>query len=430
MKYLTISLFILCAVFSSSAQTQLALADAIRIALEKNYDLEIQRNDQLIAETRNAWGAVGRYPYVNLSAEARNNFNNNENDDYLQNQLVGAATVSWTLFDGFSVNLNKQRLNELETLSGQNTGLMVESTIQSVILAYYSVLLQKEKLEVFREVMQLSEDLYSKATFQKEIGSAVTYEVLQAQNAYLEDKSSFLLQEVAYKSALRDLQFLMATDSLTDYELTDSFEAIPVDYSLSELSEAMLANNKTLKNQYINQNLLKNAVALAKSDFYPSLNFAGGASATRTRIDYDRQGLNWSNMSNFYGNFTLSFNLFGGGEKKRALQIAEIEQQSGDVSLGQMKHELRNQLSNIFDFYQVRKELLGVARENMEAAKLNLQISREKFENGSINSFNFRDVQNLYLNVAVGELEAIYQFIDIHTNLLRVTGAIIQQYSE
>ncbi|WP_163718197.1 TolC family protein [Mangrovibacterium lignilyticum] len=429
MKYYAIIFFVLLAV-ASNAQGQLSLSDAIRISLENNYDLEIQRNDELIAKVQNTWGAAGRYPYIDLSAEARTNYNINENDNFLQNQYVGSATLGWTLFDGFSVKLNKQRLNELETLSGQNTGLMVESTIQSVILAYYSVLLQKEKLDVYEEVMQLSEDLYNKSAFQKEIGSAVTYDVLQAQNAYLEDKSSYLLQQVSYKSSLRDLQFLMATDSLVDYELTDDFEAIPIEYQLDELEEAMLANNKSLKNQYINQNLLKNAVSSAKSDFYPRLSFAGGATASRTGVDYETQGVNWSNMNNFYGNFTLSFNLFGGGAKKRAKQIAEIEQQSGDVSLVQMKHELNNQLNNVYEFYEVRKELLDVARENMETAKLNLQISREKYESGSINSFNFRDVQNLYLNVALGELEAIYQFVDIHTNLLRLTGGIIQQYSE
>jgi len=430
MKYLFLSLLAVCAVLNVKAQSRLSLSDAIRMALVNNYDLEIQRNDQMIAQTRNAWGAAGRYPYVNVSGESRTNYNINENDNFLQNQFIGSATVNWTLFDGFAVNLNKSRLNELETLSGQNTGLIIEGTIQSVILAYYSVLLQKEKMNVYQDVMRLSEDLYNKSALQREIGSAVTYDVLQAQNAYLEDKSAFLLQRVSYKSALRDLRFLMATDSLVDFELTDDFEAIPVEYSFEQLKEAMLANNKSLKNQYINQNLLKNAVALAKSDFYPTLSFAGGASATRTGVDYESQRVNWSNMSNFYGNFTLSFNLFGGGAKKRALQIAEIEQQSGDVSVNQMQHELIDQLNNAFEFYEVRKTLLDVARENLEAAKLNLQISREKFENGSINSFNFRDVQNLYLNVALGELEAVYQFIDVHANLLRLTGGIIQQYSE
>ncbi len=414
---------------SGFAQQDLSLTEAIKMALENNYDMKMVRQDQQIAELKNNWGTAGRYPYINLSAEARNNFNDNSTEDFLQNQYVGTASVSWTLFDGFAVWINKQKLEELESLSKQNTGIMIEGTIQSVILAYYSALLQKEKLQVYNEVMSLSEDRYTKTELQKDLGSKVTYDVLQAKNAFLADKSAWMLQGVAYKNALRDLKYLMAVPNDSQFNLTDDFSAIPVEYSLDSLSTQMMANNKGLKNQYVNQNLLKNAVALAKSDYYPSLSFAGGVSGSRTGVDYDVRGISWNTAVNYYGNFTLSFNLFSGGNRKRALKIAEIDQQIGDVELGQMKHELGNQLSNIYEFYLVRKELLSVANENLATAELNLQISKEKYESGAINSFNFRDVQNVYLNAALRELEAVYNFIDTHTSLLRLTGTIIQQYN-
>ncbi len=430
MKYLLLAFLVFCTWSSGSAQEKLSLFDAIQIALENNYDLEMQRSDQEIATIRNSWGEAGRYPYLNIGGDARTNYNINETENYLQNQYIGSATLTWTLFDGFSVNLTKKRLQELEELSGGNTSVMVESTIQSIILAYYTVLLEKEKVNVYRDVMKLSEDLYKKSQLQKEIGSAVTYDVLQAENAYLADKASYLVGEVNYKTSVRDLQFLMGTDSLRNLVLTDTFAAKPVEYSLVDLRVSMEENNRNLKNQYINQNLLKNAVALAKSDFYPTLSFAGGATYTRTGVEYDSQNVSWNNVNNYYGNFTLSFNLFGGGAKRRALQIARIEEGMGEVSITQMKHELDNQLQNAYEFYLVRRELLDVARENLETAELNLRISREKYENGSINSFNFRDIQILYLNSALGELQAVYQFIDIHTSLLRLTGSIVQQYAE
>ena len=415
---------------SGFGQQNLSLTDAIQIALENNYDIQIIKQNQQIAAINNNWGTAGRYPYINLSAETRNNINKNETEDYVQNQYIGSATVNWTLFNGFAVKINKQKLAELEELSKQNMGIMVEGTIQSVILAYYAGLLEKEKLQVYSEVMTLSEDRYKKIEMQKEFGTSVTYDVLQAKNAFLADKSAYLLQEVAYKNALRDLNYLMAVTDHSSYNLTDQFSAIPIEYSMSDLSQQMMANNKSLKNQYINQNLLEKAVALAKSDFSPSLSFAGGITTTRLGTDYEIQGVSWRNSANFYGNFTLSFNLFSGGNRKRALQIAKIDQEVGNVELGQMKHELDNQLSNVFEFYQVRKELLKVAEENLSTAELNLQISKEKYESGAINSFNYRDVQNLYLNTALQELEAVYAFIDTHTTLLRMTGTIIQQYGE
>ncbi len=428
MKRIILLNLIILAVFFANAQQPLSLSDAVGTALENNYGMQIVMRSEKIAEIRNNWGTVGRYPYIGLTADNRNSANLNDNENFVQNNFSAGANISWTLFDGYSVRINKAKFEQLEELSHQNTAIIVEGTIQSVVLAYYSVLLEKEKLDVYQKVMTLSEDRYKQAKARKDFGTSVTYDVLQAQNAYLSDKASWLVQQVTFKNALRDLNFLLAVETGSTYDLTGAFEAIPKDYLLSDLAMQMAANNKSLKNQYINQTLLENAVALAKSDFSPNISFAGGATVNQNRVNYKVMGESWNNSANFYGNFTLSYNLFSGGNRKRAMQIARIDEVIGKVEIDQMTHDLNNQLANIYEFYQVRKELLNVAGENLAAAELNLQISREKYDSGAINSFNFRDVQILYLNAAIRKLEAVYDFIDTHTALLRMSGTIIQEF--
>lgn len=424
--YLAVIFILTC--LMAAAIEPLSLTDAIGHALENNYSMQMVRQNEKIAEIRNNWGTVGRYPYIGLTTDNRNAANQNSSENYIQNNFSAGANVSWTIFDGYSVRINKAKFEQLEELSHQNTAIMVEGTIQSVVLAYYAVLLEKEKLNVYQEVMTLSEDRYSQAQHRKEFGTSVTYDVLQAQNAYLSDKASWLIQKVAYKNALRDLNFLMAVEIGSEYDLTEKFEAIPKEYNLSDLESQMATNNKSLKNQYINQTLLENAVSLAKSDFSPNVSFSGGASVNKNRTDYKIRGESWNNSTNLFGNFTLSYNLFSGGNRKRAMQIARIDEEIGKVEIQQMTHELTNQLANIYEFYQVNKELLNVAGENLAAAELNLQISRERFESGVLNSFNFRDVQNIYLNAATQKLEAVYNFIDTHTTMLRMSGTIIQEF--
>ena len=428
MKTLNILFLFILTGFTLQAQQPLSLADAIERALENNYSIEVARNDQQVAEIQNHWGTAGRYPYISLSAGDDNSFNVNENENFVTNRFSAGASLNWTLFDGYAVRISKQRFEELEQLSKQNTAIMVEGTIQSVVLAYYAVLLEKETLEVFSEVMALSEDRFRQAEQRQELGTFVTYDVLQAQNAYLSDRSSYLIQEVAYKNALRDLNYLMAEKENVPWELTTEFTAEPVDYTLQSLRDQLFENNKSLQNQYVNQRLLENAVASAKSTFSPTLDFRGGVTGSSTRTDFAVRGENWSNAANFYGNFTLSFNLFSGGNRKRALQIAQIDEETGMIEIGDMEHDLSNRMANLYEFYLVRMELLDVAEENLDAARLNLQISREKFEAGAINSFNYRDVQLIYTSAARRQLEAIYNFIDTHTALLRMTGTIVQEY--
>lgn len=420
-------LFLLAGAFVQ-AQEQLTLTDAIAKGLENNYGIIIAKGNQQIAEINNNWGTAGRYPYINLSGGDNNSYTINDGDNSSQIRLSAGASVNWTIFDGFSVRINKTRLEELENLSMNNTAIMVEGTIQSIILAYYDVLLQKEKLKTFEEVMSLSKDRYEQAEARKNYGSAVTYDVLQAQNAYLSDRGGYLLQEVRFKNSKRDLLYLMAVKDDIDYDLVEVFEAVETEYSIADLRAQMIQNNKSLQNQYVNQRMLENAIASAKSNFSPALNFAGGVTDNYTGNKMGESSMNWNNAATFYGNFTLSWNLFSGGNRKRAVTIAEIDKEIGEVELQDIQHDLDNRLANLYEFYLVQKELLEVARENLEAAELNLQISQDKFDVGAINSFNFRDVQRIYLQAAQGELEAVYAFIDAQTSLLRLAGVIVQEF--
>ncbi len=337
--------------FAAKAQTPLSISDAITIALENNYGIIIAKGNQQIAETQNDWGTAGRYPYINLSLGDDNSYNINETENLVTNRFTAGASVNWTIFDGFSVRINKTKLDELENLSKNNTAIMVEGTIQSVILAYYDVLLQKEKLATFQEVLTLSEDRYRQMEDRKAYGAVVTYDVLQAQNAYLSDRSGYLLQEVSHKNSIRNLTYLMAEKEVVDYEFTGVFEAIPEDYSLVDLETQMFENNKTLQNQFVNQRLLENAIASAKSNYSPALDFRGGATGTSTRRNLEERGTSWANSANLYGNLTLSWNLFSGGNRKRAVQIAEIDEEIGLVKIDDMNHGLTNSLSNLFEFY-------------------------------------------------------------------------------
>ena len=427
-RFLFILFLITSFSFTAYGQENLSLTDAISRSLYNNYDVKIIRQDEVIAQTRNTWGEAGRYPTVSLGLSSYNQANFDEDTDSITNRVTPNITLSWVLFDGYSIRINKEKLESYAELSGGNTALVVEQTIQSIILAYYAVLLEKEKLLVRKEVMDLSSDRYNYTLSKKEIGNAVTYDVLQAKNAWLEDKASYMLQEVTYANAIRDLNYLMGVTEDISYTFTDKFGIKDSDYSLETLSEKMLANNKTLKNQYINEVLARKEIELAKSLYYPTLRLNSGIEAYTTRLKPENQNASTSNSQDAYVNLSLSFNLFDGGSRKRAMQIAKIQEETAQIDTDSMKHSLTNQLVQLFDIFKVRKNLYNVAEENMEAARLNMQISEDKFKAGTINSFNYRDVQLIYLNSSINRLETIYNLIDADTALMRITGGIVSEY--
>ncbi|MFC2107782.1 TolC family protein [Bacteroidota bacterium] len=420
---------------SVMGQQQLSLSDAIQLGLENNYQIRIFEGNLEMTQNNNAWGTAGLFPTLTLGAVNANRYDDRSSvilpgtrDKYGTNSISPYIDLRLNLFSGFRVHIAKSQLALVEELSGGNVALVMETTIQGIILAYYNTLLQTETQKVLMEVKKLSRDRFDYVNFRKELGSAVTYDVLQAKNAYYSDSTTYLQQELNVKNAFLNLRLLLGEETDVEYILTDEFTVNMRNFQLDSLSVKMNESNKTLMNQYVNLEILKKEIQLQKSYMYPSLNLNAGFDHYNSRVKYDNMNPSYSNGLDFYGNLSLSFNLSNGGNARRAIRNAKIEQEIGEIETDELKVNLGNQLKNYYDLYNIRKQLLSVAEVNIESANLNLQISTEKFKSGSINSFNFRDVQVLYLNAAVSRLRAIYNLIDTHAELLRITGGIITEY--
>ncbi len=427
-------LFIVILNLGSLSQEPLTLDGAIVKGLENNFQIRIAKEQYNIAELNNTWGTVGRFPSINLGLSSINRYDNtpeldstsfefNRSGQY-SNSLTPYVNLHWLLFDGLSVTMNKRKLELMEEYSSGYSTIVVENTIQSIILGYYLALLEEERLKVLESVKALSGDRYNYEMMRKDLGSAVTFDVLQAKNSYLSDSTNYLLQQLRVKNAFLRLNLLLGEPPEVQFMLVDSFQVEIQIYDLDDLKNKMLADNRTLINQYVNQEILKKDVNIAKSDMWPTLSMNAGADLSQGWYDWEKHTKN-TYLFDYYANFTLSFNLFNGGNTRRAIQSAKITEKIGEIEISQATQTLDNLLVNQFDLYSIRSQLLEVANVNLESAELNMQIATEKYRNGTINSFNFRDVQLIFLNASSNKLNAVYDLIDSQVELLRLTGGII-----
>jgi len=249
----------------------------------------------------------------------------------------------------FLVKMNKEKLDLLERYSAGNSVLVVENTVQSIILGYYLALLEQERLKVLAEVKDLSGDRYKYEMIRKDIGSAVTFEVLQAKNSFLSDSTNYLLQELNVRNAFLRLNLLLGEPPEVSFVLIDSFQTETYTYNLDDLEQKMMSSNKTLENQYVNQEILKKGTGIAKSASYPSLLLNAGTDYNKGWYDLPKDDNYDSYSFDYYANFTLSFNLFNGGNTRRAIQQAGISEQVGQLEILEMKQTLANLLVNQYE---------------------------------------------------------------------------------
>ncbi len=436
-----ISLLILVLSFvSGSSQTSLSLSDAIQLGLANNYGIIISKQQQGIAENSNTFGNAGGLPTITLSAGQTNNWNDQDNPASFLNGVIEthsirpAADLNWTLFNGFNVLANRERLSVLELQSAGNTELIVQNTIEGIVLAYYNAVLQKENLKVLGDVKRLSRDEFSYVSTKAELGAAGTFDLLQAKDAYFTDSTNYINQQIQQRTAERALHTLLALPMDTGFVFTDSVLPQPEIFYLEVLREAALENNQNIKLAYLDQELRRQDTRLQKSALYPSLSVAAGINDSRfnTIIDGENNFTgdpfveeNSGRTLNYFVNVTLSYRLYDGGKVRTAIENAKAQEAISATKTDQATQAVMQELYNAYDTYQSQVQLLGIARESVENAALNLEIGKEKFNAGSITSFEFRDIQIRYIRSSFSRLTTAYEVIRSRTNLSRLTGSLV-----
>jgi len=457
MKKYVFLLLVLVVAHKVQAQEPLSLSDAIRLGLQRNYGILIESKNVETAANNNEWGNTGRLPTVTLSAASSNSIRNqfSENQFFAGNLFPGfelndqrnyavqpGVAVNWTLFQGNRAIITKRRFDQLEAESYKNADVVVANTLQAIIATYYLAVLEQERLEEFQRQLRLSQDKYDYIQTKYGLGGAVTSDLLLEENNYLTDSVNFLNQQLALNNAFRNLNTILVEPDLEKkYLLIDSLAVEEFTYVLDDLKAAALSENVDLQRTFLSQSVLELTTRQQRSSAVPTLTFNGGYNWNRnvsdlTSAEYEGPNADYENppkpllskTGTYFANFTLSFTLFDGQRINRAIRNAMVQEDIGNLRVDQLKQSISKDLLDAYDEYRVRKQLYEINRRRREAAEMNLRNTEEKFKNGSISSFDFRDVQNNQLSAAIQELQSIYNLIDSRITLMRLTGGLISDY--
>lgn len=435
MKKIISILFFFPLIFFS--QDSLSLSKAIEIGLEKNYDIRLTLKNVEINKIFNNWGEAGRLPQVSINAGQNNSISDQRNNPisfapylFLSNDVSGGLAMNWTIFNGFAVRANKTKLEQLELQSENTATLAIENTIHGIILAYYQAKMQKEQLTLLNNVMTLSKEKFKQQQVKSDLGIGVKFDLLQFEGNLYTDSSNKILQNLAQRNAVRNLNLIMGEEVDKEWVLTSEIKPDLNIKDLSTLKKEMLSNNTNIKNQYINIALTQQDISLAKSQFFPVVSFNSGLNSSVGVLNTNDVNSPISSAQsknlNYYGNFTLNFKLYDGGKVRRGIKALELQNEVDQLRTSQMTDQLNFELTNVYELYLTRLQIFELTKKAFFVSKDNMDIAKLKEESGLINSFNFRDIQMAYLSAGVALYQASYDLLESNATLLKMTGKIIQ----
>ena len=423
--------------FQSISQDSLSLSKAIEIGLEKNYDIRLTLKNVEINTLLNDWGEAGRLPQLTINLGQNNSLSDQRKNPisfapylFQSTDLSSNAALNWTLFNGFGIKANKIKLEQLQLQSENTATLAIENTIHGIILAYYQAKMQIEQLSLLNNIVQLSYEKYSQQQIKSNIGIGVKFDLLQYESNLYTDSTNIVLQQLTLNNAIRNLNLIMGEDVEKKWFLTSKIKPELNNKNFSVLKKEMLSNNTNIKNQYINIALTQQDISLAKSQFYPIINFNAGLNTSFGQLSTKDVNAPIGNAAsrnlNYYGNFTLNFKLYDGGKVKRGIKALEIQNEVDQLQMAQMTNQLIFELKNVYELYQTRTKIFELTKKAFVVSQNNLEIAKLKEQSGLINSFNFRDIEMAYLSAGVALYQASYDLLESNATLLKMTGKIIQ----
>jgi len=436
MKKKLLILFLIYSSFGFS-QNELSLATAIEKALVNNYQIKLIKANYTIAETQNTWGMAGMVPTFGLNLNNTNNLSDNTNNPasffpgiVLVDNLQVSLDMTWTVFSGFGIRINKERFDQLEEQTKGNAIVVIESTIYDVILFYYTALTQERKLTILKDMLAYSNSKLEYFNMKAEMGLQGSIDLLAFKNQVLVDSTNLLMQELALKNAKRNLNLEMGEGLETDYLLTDKIEVNVPKATFSELSEYMMSNNQNIKNQYINIELQRLNTESKKAAYYPvvSLNLGATPSIGHIQSFGDTPFETGTNALNYYGNVSVRYTLFNGYQRERNVEIARIQEEVAVLQKEDLELTLTHNLRGIFELYQTQAKIESMSLDRVQNAKSLWEMGSSRYDNGNLTIFELNDIKLSYEQSVLSYYDRLFDLLKTHYDLMRLTGTISQEY--
>ncbi|UQD56919.1 TolC family protein [Flavobacterium sp. K5-23] len=402
--------------FEGNAQEVLSLEDAVKIALENNYEIKIAKNDLKIDQTNVAAGNAGMLPTATASISQNNNLQNLTQtrvdgntislDNAKNNSLNYGVSLGWTIFDGFRMFARKDQLQELQKLGEAQLKLTIITKISDVQAAYYNLVQQQQQLAALDTTIVISNQRVKLAQNRFTIGKASKLELLNSQVDINTDKVALMRQKELYVNTKILLNQILARDIQTDFKVASEF-TMETKLDLTELKALAEKQNPQIEALIINKKVAELELKQVKSGRYPTVrvntgyNFAENESSLGFNTQSSARGLN-------YG-FTASLNLFDGFAQRRNEKIASIQIENSTLQIEQQNLALSTQLATSYQTYLTNLELVSLEETNEAIAKQNLDITLDKFRIGTITTLEFRTAQLNYVNAKVRYSDAQFQ---------------------
>lgn len=419
------------------AQNPLTLEEAIATALKNNYDIQLSKNDSMVAALDYSFRNAVFYPRLNGTLGTTWNNNDQkqtladgtkrEQNNIKSHNLNAALNLNWTLFDGLKMFATRDKAAEFIKLGELGIKNQVINTVATVINTYYNIVRQKQQLKAIEEQMSISQTRVNLAERRLDIGVGTKPDVLQSKVDLNAQKAAQLEQQTLISQLREQLNQVMNVKEQANYEVADSIP-LNTQLALGDIQNGIEASNPTLLISKKNLDIAGITLKERKAEKLPTVAFNSVYNFTRTNnqtvINPFSPLFNQSKGLN-YG-VTASIPILNNLTNKRQIQQAKLDIQYQQLVFNNQQSQLNLAVINAFKEYEQQKKALALEEENILLAKENVYIALEVYRLGASTIIQLREAQKSLEDAYNRLIAARYNTKLSETELLRLKGDLVK----
>lgn len=414
--------FLLLIGFQLSAQNKKwTLEECVDYAIKNNISIKQSELDLKTSDVEKLEAIGGFLPTLNGNANYSVNTGASINPvtNQFQNQTFksfsASANSNIILFNGLAnwKTLQRSKLNQIANT--YRLDKMKDDIALSIANSYLQILFNKEQLKVQKNQNLVTKENIKRTQELIEAGSLPAGDIyeLQASDATQEQQiisteNALLISKVAL------CQTLLLEDYAT-FDISDEVIDLPMSNITNETQEAILAKAKEsvkdVKIALSNVDVAKKDVAISRSSYLPTLT---GFVGYNTRWSESTPFNFADQLSLFDGTavgLQLSVPILNGFATRGRVQRAKINQERSEFQLKQAELDLERNVYQAYNDVINAKKSFEAAQKTLEARKQSFNFSKERYEVGLMNSFDFSQSTIAYENAQSEVLRTKYDYI-------------------
>lgn len=432
---LSLLTLVLTALTAAPAAAQHTLGRCIRDGLQQNYSLRIVRGQEQTAANNATRANAGYLPtvtargtYTGAVDQWRKSQTGTQpattEHGMVDHSVQAGVFAEWTVFDGYKIQTNYQRLQELRRQSEIQTRIALEDYVGELATEYYNFVQQRLRMRNLTHAVALSAERLRIVQERWAIGNNSRLDLQQAQVDFNADSAKSLKQREMLSSSRIRLNALMANHDVdARIEAADTAITLCPTLQFDSLWAACLRTNTSLLQALSQRRLADIDLRAVRSRDYPYVRLSGSYAYSYSHSG-SGQGTDRHTLGADVG-VTVGMTLFD-GNRRRERANALIAADNAEQARQNVMLNLRADLTDLWQAYQNNLALLALEEQNVVTARSNHAIACERFLLGDLSGIEMREAQQSLLDAEERILEAQYNTKVCEISLKVISGRVME----